>query len=109
MTVSNPLNNLFPAQPRQDQGGARDFSQPERRAIDDVIAHHAAGLRACAHLLEGMIEHHSTCDCGENDPTHDALVLVIPEPYLSAYKKHLPDFMTAINLEVEASLLASKE
>lgn len=81
--------------------GIRSFTAPELRALNQAIQISAETLRAAALLMGGMIEHHAVCNCPDNNPNHNALVLVIPEPYLSAYQKYLPDFMTAIMLEVD--------
>lgn len=97
---------LSPYASRSEESGTRAFNPNERRVLDRVVERNAHDLRRVANLLGGLIEHYSECDCGQENSDHDALILVIPEPYLSAYRKHWPEFQTALNLEVEAQQFA---
>lgn len=95
----------FPPESQDTAPGTRALTTPQRQMLDGLIEEHAHQLRGISHALGGMIEHYSECACEQEDPNHDALVLVIPEPYLSAYKKHWPKFRQTIEQEVSQSSL----
>lgn len=80
--------------------GARVLSPRDRDELDLFIAHRADDLRRCAVTLGGMVEHYADCQCGEDNPNHNALVLVIPEPYLSRFAALWPEFRERIEAAV---------
>lgn len=79
--------------------GAFSLTTAERNELQEHLGDVANELRQLTLSLGGIVEHHSACDCGESDPAHDALVIGVPQPYLTHYRRHWPAFRALIDAE----------
>lgn len=88
------------AEPAPMNIGALLLTPEEKHAINELTAHCADNLRSIAVALGGMVEHHSECGC---PIPHDALILAIPEPYLTHFKQLWPAMRDEIDQRVAGS------